>query len=335
MIRKAYFSVATMVLALIHGADAGDKAPEPLTLKKHAKPVMGLAFSPDGKSIATSDEDGVILLWDVATWKPRAEMSMKAKFIRCVAWSGDSKLLITGDKAKNAQLWDAETGKAIGEPFNQIRAVWAVAISKDGKRVATAGNGSPVRLWDVESRKLLGTYEAHEGFVNSLAFSSDGKHLLTAGGLAVVRIYHLDKIEGEGHVAMKGSKAAFSADGKVLAGVHLSKITFAEGGKVLVSTHFTTTVRDMATGTDRCTFEAVMKGSGNGNFTSIAVNADGSVIAVSTDQMVHLFDGQTGKRLADLGIHPPSVSALSFSPDGKKLASAGGTTIRVWDVPGK
>jgi WD40 repeat protein len=294
---------------------------------------MAVAYSPDGKTLASSDDDGVILLWDTATWKTRAEMSMKAKIVRCVAWSGDSKMLITGDKLKNAQLWNAETGKPLGNPFNQVRSVWVVALSKDGKRVATGGNGGAIRIWDVETRKLLGVYQAHEGFLNSLAFSANGKLLVSAGGLAVVRIYHLDKIQGEGYVAMKGSKAAFSADGKVLAGVHLSKIVFADGGKILVSSHFSVTVRDMVTGKDRCTFEAVKKGGNNSH--AIAVNADGSLIAISIDQIVQLFDGKTGRHITELRGNTTGVSALSFSPDGKKFASGGGATIHVWDVPAK
>lgn len=326
-----FSNAATFLISFAHSAGAGEKA-GPLILKQHTKPVYAVAYSPDGKTLASSDDDGVIHLWDTATWKQRATMNMPAKIVRCLSWSGDSKMLLTGDKVKNAQLWDAETGKPLGEPFNQVRAVWAVAISKDGKKVATAGNGSPMRLWDVETRKELGVYQAREGFVNSLAFSPDGKLLMSAGGLAVVRIYHLDKIEGEGYVAMKGSKAAFSGDGTVLAGVHFSKNVIADDRKSIVSSHFTVIVRDMATGKDRCTFEAVKKGSNLSH--AIAVNADGSLIAVAIDDILQFFDGKTGKRIAGRPGTTTYIYGLCFSPDGTKLVS-GGDAVRVWDVPGK
>ena len=313
----AMTAVALGLLAHPGTTHADEKQPEPTILKKHAQSVHAVAFSPDGKTLAASDDDGVIILWDVATWKPRATMRMPARFVRGLSWSGDSKMLVTGDKNKSAQLWDATTGKPLGDPLNQGKSVWAVAMSRDGKLVATGGNGPEIRVWDVKSRKQLGVYRAAVYPLDGLAFSPLGK-LLAASGGGSVQLYNLDRIEGQGYPAITGAKLAFSGDGKAIASVLLD-------GRALV--------RDMITGKERVDFQ--IGWMAENTLHAIALNADASFFAVALDNHMRLFDGR-GRYLAELRGHTGRVFTLSFSPDGKALASSGDdTTIRVWKLPEK
>jgi WD40 repeat protein len=187
MTRTPWLLAASLAAAWLSplpvGARAGDKPNEPILLGEHAKPVNVVLFSPDGNTVAASDDDGIIKLWDVPTRKARASMEMPRKFVRALAFSPDGKTLASGDKNRNVQLWDAATGKALGAPLDQGRSVWALAFSPDGKTLASAGNGDKVRLWDVATGKQAAVISLPNAVVvNRLTFSPSGKQLAAEAG---------------------------------------------------------------------------------------------------------------------------------------------------------
>ena len=144
---------------------------------KHNGWVNAVAFSPDGKKIATAS-GGTARLWDAATGKPLGEPLRHDDAVNAVAFSPDGTKIATAS-GDTARLWDVATGKPLREPLRHDDAVDAVAFSPDGTKVATA-SGDTARLWDIATGKPLGEPLKHDIRVNSVAFSRDGTKVATA-----------------------------------------------------------------------------------------------------------------------------------------------------------
>lgn len=152
----------------------------------HERAVDAVAFSPDGKYLATGGFDRTARVWEVASGREVARMTHEDS-VRSVAFSLDGKyvasasahfLLSTHDHT--ARVWEAATGRELAR-MTHPTSVLAVAFSPDGHYLATAGFDRGVRVWELPGgRELLRVM--HEENVNTLAFSPDGKFLGTASG---------------------------------------------------------------------------------------------------------------------------------------------------------
>ena len=155
--------------------------------------VGSVAFSPDGKLLATGYGNGYVRLWDPATRQAigsplLADTSqLGAGGVSGVAFSPDGKLLATGGGDGTVRLWNPATRQAVGAPLRAVTvggAVSAVAFSPDGKLLATGYDNGTVRLWNPATRQPVGAplrAVTVDGAVNAVAFSPDGKLLATGG----------------------------------------------------------------------------------------------------------------------------------------------------------
>ena len=141
-----------------------------------------VAFSPDGKILATADSDGTARLWDVATRRQiGAPIRVRRARVLGVAFSPGGKVLATADSDGTSRLWNVATRRRVGAPFKVGRTrVLGVAFSPAGKILATAGAGGRARLWDVATRRRIGAAMIPGGGpVLAVAFSPSGKILAT------------------------------------------------------------------------------------------------------------------------------------------------------------
>ena len=172
------------------------------TLTGHTSAVLGVAFSPDGRLLATAPgREWAVWLWDPATGEHlRTLDSPRSSFysvysVYAVAFSPDGRLLAAADHSGAVWLWDPATGEHLRTLDSFGFGTGAVAFSPDGRLLATASYDREAWLWDPATGEHLRTLTGHTGAVYRVAFSPDGRLLATAGDDGAVWLW--DPATGE------------------------------------------------------------------------------------------------------------------------------------------
>ncbi|KAG1816783.1 quinon protein alcohol dehydrogenase-like superfamily [Suillus subaureus] len=161
---------------LISNLERGTQVGEGWEDKERALSVI--ALSPDGKTVATGNDNGAVKLWSIDKGKVVKKWTGHTKEVLSMCWSPDGGRVVSGSEDDTFRVWDVESEETIIGPINAQNYLWAVCYSPDGKMVATGGSMG-LKVWDANTGKLLKTLE--EGFM-SLTWTSDGKTLITIGG---------------------------------------------------------------------------------------------------------------------------------------------------------
>ncbi|MGB6199948.1 MAG: WD40 repeat domain-containing protein [Candidatus Acidiferrales bacterium] len=128
------------------------------TLPRQDNWTSSVAFSPDGKILATANWDAKVTLWDVASWKVLRTLSGQTDTITAVAFSPDGRTLASGCNDSSIKLWDVASGKELVTLAGHTDQVVSVVFSPDGKSLASGSFDNTIKLWDVASGKLLSTF---------------------------------------------------------------------------------------------------------------------------------------------------------------------------------
>ena len=298
-----------------------------LLVPYHVGKIRGLAYSPDGKTLASMcNYDGAAVhLWEATTGKYiKLLYSVEAEMdsVESIAFSPDGRTLAIGFVTGWIGLWDTMKTDATPKYFDDQDQhrwdVFSLAFSPDGNMLASCGRDSnrdnTVRLWDMKTRKLLRTFTGHKDGVFSVAFSPDGKTIASSSKEAV----HLWNVEGEKQLNSIITHAAimrmrFSPDGRTLAirdANNIARLSDTKTGKPI-----TTLIGN------------------TGYVFNVGFSPDGQTIATgSENNTIRLWDTKTGKSLKTLIGHKGKVIDVDFSPDGKTLASSGDDGVHLWDT---
>jgi len=287
-------------------------------IKGHTADVKGVAFSPDGKLIASTSADQTIRLWDAETRQPIGEpLRGHEGVVLPVAFSPDGRRLVSGSADKTIRLWDVASGAQIGEPIRGHTAeVMSVAFSPDGKLIASGGIDKTLRLWHADTRlPATDPLPAHEPVVVSVAFSPDGRRIASAGG-TTIRLWDV-----AGRTPVGEPIAAHTSP--------INRVVYSPDGKLIASASDDKTIRlwDANTGSP---IGDPLVGHENA-VAGLAFDADGRrIVSTAVDDTLRVWEVRGAQVF---GGHDDSVTAVRFSPDGKRIVSSSlDRTIRQWDV---
>lgn len=157
------------------------QAQTPDVLKGHTDLVYTLAFSADGKTLATGSFDNTIKLWDFAGGKEKQTLKDHKNSVYCVAFSKDGKYLASASQDTTIRLWDAKDGKFIRELKGHSKVVDCIVFSPDSKTLASCSSDKSVRLWNPDDGKEIKKLGDHKDSVYCVAFSPDGTLLASCG----------------------------------------------------------------------------------------------------------------------------------------------------------
>jgi WD40 repeat protein/serine/threonine protein kinase len=300
--------------------------------KRQTGAIHSLAFSPDGKRLASAsfgirDSTYELILWDAASGE---QIWTVPAGPYCVAFSPDGKRLASASSGKvgtdsGVRVWDA----ASGEPLLTLAghrgalSIISVAFSPDSRRLASASTDMTVKLWELASGQEYLTLKGHASYVTSVTFSPDNKRLATASQDKTVKLW--DASTGRELKTFKDhdsviSGVAFSPDGKRLVSAGGQRRT--KDGDALLKLWDTDSGLEIQT----------LKGHGGG-VTSVAFSPDGNrLVSASHDKTVKLWEIGNGQDYLTIKAHSTAVTSMAFSPDGKRLASASrDKTLKLWD----
>jgi WD40 repeat protein len=330
-----------------------------LTLFGDTYYVFSVAWSPDGKRLATASADGTAKVWDAASGNELLTLRGHKALVSSVAWSPDGKRLATASLDRTAKVWDAATGKELLTLRGHKAIVSSVAWSPDSKLLATGSWDHTAKVWDAVSGQELRTLHNHDRNVDGVAWSPDGKRLATGAEDSTAKVWDISG--GKELLTLRGHtdsviSLAWGPDGKRLAtgsSDHTARIWNADTGQELMvlrghysqvgSVAWSPDGTRLATGSvDRtakvwnlATEHELLTLSGhNGHVYSVAWSPDGKRLATgSEDHTAKVWDAASGRESLTLRGHNGEVRSVAWSPDGKRLATGSADqTVKVWDA---
>jgi predicted NACHT family NTPase len=241
--------------------------------------VASVAFSPDGKLLATGDRDGIIGLWDIASGKELLNLASHTDSVCSITFSSNGQILASASSDTTVRLWDTYTGECIKIFQGHTDRVWSVAFSPDGQVLASSGADQTLKLWNIRTGECLKTFQRHTDWVWSIAFSSNGQILASGSPDQTVRLWNTQT--GECFKILQGHTS------------WVQFVGFNPNNQLVASSSDDTTVKlwDVNTGNCIKTLQGHLD-----SVNSVAFSPNGQLlISGSTDRTIKIWDVSTGK----------------------------------------
>ena len=312
-IRQAYLQDYNL-----HNIDFSHANIKQSTFTKTFGSILALAFSPDGKYLATGDGSGDVCLWDVKTGQKHFRGLGHTNWITCVTFTPDGKNLLSSSEDHTLRLWSMQTGQCLKTYQGHDNWVLTLSLSPDGKTVASGSSDHSIKLWDIETGQCFKSLKGHDHWVSSVKFTKNGQCLLSASYDNSIKLWNLET--GECVKTFTGHND------------HVLSLSLSPSGENFASSSDDRTIKVWNIEQEQAVntfYEAHTDGIG-----AVSYSPDENNLASSAaDGDIKIWEIKTGKCLHILSGHTNWLKSVSFSPDSQTLASGSGSQgIRIWDA---
>ena len=288
------------------------------TYTGHTWTIYTVAWSADGKRIASGASDSTVQVWNAADGGNAYTYQGHSDTVYSVAWSPDGQRIASGSNDKTVQIWNAADGSHIYTYQGHSDTVYSVAWSPDGQRIASASADKTVQVWNAADGSHAFTYRVHPDQVYAVAWSPDGKRIASGGRDETVQVW--DVTNGVNLYSYRGHSDA------------VNSLAWSSDGTRIASGSHDRTVRIWA---------PVIGGSvytyqGHSSVVNaLAWSFDGKRIAsASNDKTVQVWNSTDGSNAYTYHGHTNIVEAVAWSPDEQQIASGSWDgTVQVWQAP--
>jgi len=300
----------------------------------HSSRVTALAWSLDGKRLASASYDKSVVVWDASNGNKLYTYRGHMQRVYALAWSPDSRYLVSGGMDAAIQVWDASNGALLRSYVGHQAPVRALSWSPDGQYIASAGEDGTVHIWSAYSDTPFYVYRAHSQALYAVAWSPNSKFIVSGGEDKEVHIWRLPQDQSKrsllraiserlntttlprkltGHYG-RINDLAWSRDGMRIAAAssNYQLLIWNALSGVLIFSHRT---------------------SSTGMKNAVAWSPDSVYLATgSNDKTVQVWNTVLKKQCDSYRGHTGYVLAVAWSPDGTRIASAGvDRTVQVWE----
>ncbi|XP_063968015.1 notchless protein homolog 1-like isoform X1 [Lytechinus pictus] len=338
------------------------------TIEGHAEAVISVAFSPDGRYLASGSGDTTVRFWDVTTETPHHTCKGHKHWVLCIAWSPDGRRLASGCKNSQIIIWNPETGKQEGKVLTGHKQwiTWLAwqpfHVNHECRLLASASKDGNIKVWDVVRGCCLRTLSGHLQSVTCIRWG--GTDLIySASQDRTVKVWRAADgilcrtLQGHGHWV---NTMALSTDyvlrtswfDPMQATINHQRIdqSAEELSKIAKDRYDTVKGSEperLVTGSDDFTLflwqpekekTSVARMTGHMQLINdVAFSPDTRLVAsASFDKSIKLWNGHTGKFITTLRGHVSKVYQVSWSSDSRLLCSGSSdSTLKVWDVASK
>ena len=309
-----FFFFAVTFLGAVELILSGDEYIEIAAFHGHMNAVSSVAFSPDGKNLAFGLSNGRVEIWNTEEKKIKCNFISKIGCIWPLIFSPNGSFMLLKSLSGNVKLCDV-SGREIKSCFSESypKQTSSVTISPDGRLIAAGYLDGKIRFYDMVQNKFVQEFYVPGCVIMSLAFSPDQRSIIIGGSNGAIVLWDIEKnIEYRLTVySWSISSVSFSPDGKLAAAAYFD-------GKIrLWNVETKELIREF------CAFPGdVVKA------TSIAFSPNGRLLASGySNGIVRLWNIIENKCIHEFSDHRDAITSISFSPDGTRLAAAGGILI--------
>jgi WD40 repeat protein len=350
---------------------AGDPMPTGFTrrlgsarLSQVDRGLGDVAFSPDGKRIASVGGAAAIKLWDSATGKELRTLTGHSGGLGLIAFSSDGTLLASGGRDRTVRIWEVESGRTLQVLKGHSGEITSLSFSPDSRKLLSACRGPDPRLWDVATGQEIFRLKRHGESITKAIFAADGRTIYThsfignatfawnpedgasiperTGRIPALRnlsfspraefVVDVDRSSGRGsqevqvfELATGKKQSAFDVDADFRGVVGWTK---DETLIAVLAEGGRITIRDRDTGKER---QSLACGEGS-RIDRLAFSPDGRRLAAMAQGFVRVWDLGTGRELFD-GRHSGMVRRIVYAPNGRTIATSGtDQTVRLWET---